>query len=70
MLELILAVMAIVAVVKIASADGQSGLLWGSVMFVLLVACIALIPLPMLRIGIAGVLAFIAMFAYKVVANK
>ena len=70
MFELIIGVLAIVAVVKIASADGQNAALWGVVTFLCVAACVALIPLPMLRVGIGAVIAFIAMFAYKVAANK
>ena len=70
MLELIVGILAISAVVKIASADGQSGLLWGLVTFGLIVACMMLVPLPFLRVGLAGVLALVAMFGYKVVANR
>ena len=70
MFELIIGILAIVAVVKIASADGQNAGLWGLVAFVCVAACVVLIPLPMLRVGIGAVLAFIAMFVYKVVANK
>jgi hypothetical protein len=70
MLELIIGILAISAVVKIASADGQNAALWGLVTFVLVAACVVLIPLPMLRVGIGAILAFLAMFAYKVAANK
>ena len=70
MLELIIGIMAIVAMVKIASADGQSGALWGLVTFVCVAACVVLIPLPMLRVAIGGIIAFIAMFVYKLAANK
>jgi len=70
MFELIIGIMAIAAMVKVASADGQSGALWGFITFALCVACVLLIPLPFLRIGIAFFLAFIGMVVYKVAANK
>ena len=38
--------------------------------FGLVVACIVLIPLPLIRVGIAFAVAFLAMFTYKVVANR
>ena len=66
MLEIILGVLAISAVVKIADADGQSGALWGLVMFCLCVACVMLIPLPFIRIGAAGLLALGLMMGYKI----
>jgi hypothetical protein len=70
MFELIVGFLAIGAMVKIADADNQSSLLWGAATFGLIVLCSILIPLPFLRIGIAFVLAFIAMTAYKVIANR
>ena len=71
MFELIVGICAIVAMVKIASADDQSPLLWGAATFGLCVVCIMLMPgLPFLRIGIAIVVAFIGMIAYKVAANR
>jgi hypothetical protein len=70
MFEFIVGVMAIVAMVKIAYADDQSRLLWGAVTFGLIILCIGLIPLPFLRVGIAFILAFVAMTAYKVIANR
>ena len=69
MFEIIMAIAAVVAMVRIASADGQSTTLWGLITFVLVVASL-FIPLPFIRVGIAFVLAFGAMFSYKVVANK
>ena len=69
-MELVVAILAIVAMAKIASADDQSPIIWGSVTLLLLGACIALIPLPFIRVGIAAVAAFVAMIGYKVVANR
>ena len=71
MFELIVGIFTIVAMVKIASADDQSPLLWGAVTFALCVVCIMLMPgLPFIRIGVAFVLAFVGMVAYKVAANR
>lgn len=70
MLEIIVAIMLIVLIVKVADRDGQSTLLWGAVTFVAAAACIALIPLPFLRLGIAGLIVFAAMIGYKTAFNK
>jgi hypothetical protein len=69
MLEILVAIAAIVAMARIASADGHSALLWGLITFGLCAACL-LIPLPLIRVGIAFGLALLAMFAYKIVANR
>ena len=69
MFEIIMAIAAVVAMVRIASAAGQSTALWGLVTFLLVVASLFL-PLPFIRVGIAFIAAFVAMFTYKVVANK
>jgi hypothetical protein len=70
MLELIVVALAVSAMVKVAAADGQSSLLWGSATFALSIVCIMLIPYPFLRIGAAFALAFCGMIAYKVAANR
>ena len=69
MFKIIVGIAAVVAMVRIASADNQSTTLWGLVTFMLVVASL-FIPLPFIRVGIAFVLAFLAMFTYKVVANR
>jgi hypothetical protein len=69
MFEIIMAIAAVVAMVRIASADGQSSSLWGLITFLLVVGSL-FIPLPFIRVGIAFIVAFVAMFTYKVVANK
>ena len=69
MLELAMIVAAVVAMVRIASADDQSPLIWGLVTFGICVLCLG-IPLPLIRVGIALVLSFLAMTLYKVVANR
>jgi hypothetical protein len=70
MFEIIVSILAVVAIVKIASADDQSPWLWGSVTFGLCILCIMFIPLPFLRVGAAFVLAFVGMIAYKVVSDR
>jgi hypothetical protein len=70
MFELIVAILLIVAMLKIANADNQSPVLWGGVTFLVAAACIALIPLPFIRLGIAGVVVFLAMIGYKAATNS
>ena len=69
MFEIIMCIAVVVAMVRIASADGQSARLWGLITFLLVLASLFL-PLPFIRVGIAFVVAFVAMFVYKVVANR
>ena len=67
MFEILVAIAAIVAVVKIASADDQSPLLWGLVTFGLCALSIGALPnLPFIRIGVAAVLAIVLMIGYKI----
>ena len=70
MLEIFVCIATIVAMAKIASADDQSPLLWGLITFALVAACVVLIPLPFIRVGIAFVVAIAAMITYKVVSNR
>jgi len=67
MLELFLAVVMVVTMIKIADADGQSAILWGSAAFVISVLCFMFIPFLFIRVLIAAVLTFAAMTAYKMV---
>ena len=60
MLELLVLVGVCIAIGKIASADGKSGFLWGMVALLLCFLSMA-IPLPFLRLGIAGVATFVLM---------
>jgi hypothetical protein len=63
-------VLAVSAVAKVASADDQSPIIWGGVAAGLIILSLFLIPWPFIRVGIAWILAFAAMFTYKVVANR
>jgi hypothetical protein len=65
MLEIIVAIAAIVAIVKIADADGQTPWVWGLVTFGL-IALSMVIPLPFIRVLIAAVAAFVLMIVKKV----
>jgi hypothetical protein len=69
MLELVVGIMAVVAMGKIASADNQSPILWGSLTLLLVIGCM-FIPLPFLRVGLAFVVAFVAMIGFKVAADR
>ena len=69
MLELVVGIMAVAAVAKVAAADNQSPILWGSLTLALVVGCM-FIPMPFLRVGLAFVLALGAMIGYKVATNR
>jgi hypothetical protein len=70
MLELALMFAVCAVVAKIASADDQSGILWFGVTFALCMTSLYFVPLPFVRLGIAGAAAFGAMIAYKVLAKN
>ncbi|MBI1336473.1 MAG: hypothetical protein GC164_05875 [Phycisphaera sp.] len=69
MLEIILGIGACVVMAKVASADDQSGVLWFFVTFALCIGAL-FIPLPFIRMLIAGIVAFVAMVGYKVMTNR
>jgi hypothetical protein len=69
-LELIVAILLIVLMVKIANNDGQTGWVWGVITFFVTLVCMVLIPLPLLRVGVAGIAVFVGMIGYKTVANR
>jgi hypothetical protein len=64
-LELILAIVLIVAVVKVANIENRSPVLWGVITFLISAACVVVIPIPFLRIGVAFIAAFAAMMIMK-----
>ncbi|HVT79818.1 MAG TPA: hypothetical protein VHM90_04115 [Phycisphaerae bacterium] len=66
MIELILMVVMVVAIVRIASVDGQSPIIWGAAAIGFGFLCL-FIPLPYARVLIAGVLTVAAMTTYKMV---
>ena len=70
MLEILIVIAMIVLMAKIASADDQSPWLWGGLTFALSVAALVLIPLPIIRLAIVGVVVFIAMIVYKVMKDR
>ena len=64
-------VFAVIAIVKIASADDQAIWLWGCITLALCILSVIVMPnLPFVRVGIAFVLAFIGMIVYKVAADR
>ena len=69
MIEILIGVAAVIAMIRIADAEEQSRLIWGSVTVGLMILSL-LLPLPMVRVALAGILAFVAMFVYKIVANR
>ena len=70
MLEIIVGVLLVVAIVKIADADDQSAGLWGGITVLAVLAAFFFIPLPFLRVGIAGIVVFLSMIGYKVAASR
>ncbi len=69
MFEIILGVFMCVTMGKIASADDQSGVVWGFITFAFCLIAM-LIPLPFIRLGIAGVGAFATLMAYKMIGKR
>jgi len=70
MLEIIALIVIAGGIGKVASADGQSAIVWGGVTFLLGIAFVWLVPLPFLRMLAAGIAAFMLFIAYKVIAKK
>jgi hypothetical protein len=70
MLELVLLAAVVGAVVKVALADDQSPFVWGGVAALLGIACCMFVPLPWIRVLLAGLLTYGAMIGYKLMANK
>lgn len=69
MLELLLFILMVITIARIATADGQSAIVWGGVALGLGILCLA-VPLPYGRVLLAAVLSVAGMVAYKVVANR
>ncbi|MDB5294757.1 MAG: hypothetical protein JWO31_740 [Phycisphaerales bacterium] len=65
-----LLIAAVVAMVKIASADDQSTVIWGSITLALGVAFVMFVPIPFARVGFAFVTSFVGMIAYKMAADR
>lgn len=69
MIELVMIAAACIAMYRIAENDEQSPWAWVAITFGICMLCLA-IPLPLIRVGIAAVIAFGGMIAYKVVTNR
>lgn len=69
MLEIALGIAACVLMARIATADDQSGILWGAITFMLCFGSL-FVPLPFLRIILACVASFVLMIVYKAVVDK
>lgn len=69
MLELLLGLAVCIASYKVADADGMSAGTWLGVSILIVLLCMFLIPLPLLRMLIAGVLVIVAMIGYKFATN-
>ena len=68
MFEIIVAIGVCVVMAKIASEDDLPGAMWFLITFLLCVASVA-IPLPFIRVLIAGVVSFSVMIVYKMRAD-
>jgi len=64
LVELAMLIAAVVLMVRVASMEGRSAVLWGVLTLVLCIGSAA-IPLPMIRIVIAVVVSYGIMFALK-----
>jgi succinate-acetate transporter protein len=63
-MEYLLGICAVIAMAKVADADGRSGLVWGIITVFIVVGCF-FIPLPFLRVLIALIIAFVALMVRK-----
>lgn len=69
MLELAMAVAAVVLMYRIAEMDTGSGTLWGVITALACVIAVFTIPLPFIRIAVVVVAVFVAMFIRRLVTN-
>ena len=61
---------AVVAMYRIADAEGKSGLMWGGLTALICLAMAVLLPnWPVVNVGLGAILSFLAMFVYKIVKN-
>ena len=58
-----------VVMAKIANMENQSGPLWVGIAFLLCMASL-MVPLPFLRILLAGILAYILMFVRNMIRSR
>ena len=61
---------AVMAMYRIADAEGKSGLMWGAMTLVICLAMAFLMPnWPIVNVALGGVASFLVMFVYKIVKN-
>lgn len=71
MLELVMIAAACIAMYRIADADEQaSPVIWSVITLLICIAAIAFAPLPLIRIGLALLVAFLVMTGYKIAADR
>ena len=68
--EIIMIIAAVTAMAKIADAEDRSTLLWGGMTLALCIASLFVVPLPMVRIFLVFVFAFIMMIVAKIVGGR
>jgi len=68
MLEILLGIAVCVIVAKVAEADDESAVIWFCITFALCVAALT-VPLPILRMLLAGLASFLIMTGRKLVAK-
>ncbi|MBL8880952.1 MAG: hypothetical protein JNG88_17700 [Phycisphaerales bacterium] len=70
MLEWVLVLAVCIGVGRMASSEGLSGVLFGSLTFLICLGLIVVMPFPFLRILLAGALGFVGLIVYRVALNK
>ena len=69
MFEWLMIAAAVFVMVKAADAEGRSSVLWGFLTFGICMVC-RVIPLPLVRILIAAVISYGAMFVHKLISER
>jgi hypothetical protein len=70
MIELLIIIALIVGISRMAEADNMSGVKWGAITMLACIVAVAIIPLPFIRVLIAGVGVFAGMVAVKGAASR
>lgn len=70
MLEIVMIIAGVVLMYRIAEIEQRSGALWGGLTGLACIGSLFTIPLPLIRIGIVIVAAFIAMLVCRIVSGK
>lgn len=69
MLEIVMIIAAVVLMYRIAEIERRSGAVWGGLTGLACIGSLFTIPLPLIRIGIVVVGAFIAMLVCRIVTK-